>query len=158
MQDTALLLQRLIHYSPDLKNRLQTNCTAVIKQQGVDTNYSWLGKEKAAEWEENNNKRHQRGSWQAEHVWGEPTSSAWLASSRGYATLPADCFYTPHRIKTFTVWHGSGSVFALDLFIVFWISSFKNDFRFISVMWRQPCLGLAHCMLGEVPAPYESEP
>lgn len=73
--NTALLLHRLIHYSPDLKNRLQTNCTAVIKQQGVDTNYSWLCKEKAAEREENNNKRHQWGSWQAEHVQGEQASS-----------------------------------------------------------------------------------
>ena len=45
-RDTALLLPRLIHYSPDLKNRLRTNRTAVIKQQGVVTNYSWLGENK----------------------------------------------------------------------------------------------------------------
>lgn len=43
------------------------NCTAVIKQQSVDANYSWRWKEKAARMrEENNNKRHQRGSGRAE--------------------------------------------------------------------------------------------
>lgn len=64
VQDTALLLQRLIHYSPDLKNSLHTNCTAVIKQQGIGTNYSWVSNGKE-EWDENNNKRGQQGSRQA---------------------------------------------------------------------------------------------
>lgn len=52
----ALLLQRLIHYSPDLKNSLHTNCTAVIKQQGTGANYSWVSKRNGEEWDENNNK------------------------------------------------------------------------------------------------------
>lgn len=42
----ALLLQRLIHYSPDVKNSLHTNCTAVIKQQDRGTNYSWVSNRK----------------------------------------------------------------------------------------------------------------
>lgn len=130
-RDTALLLRRLIHYSPDLKNRLWTNRTAVIKQQGVDTNYSWLSKKekkgkkkKAAEWEGNNNKRHQRGSWRAGNV---------LASS---ATLYLDSFNSPQTQTHigFTVWD-LGQDACLGFIIVFgtctpWDnSSFENDLR-----------------------------
>lgn len=56
-RDEALLLQGLIHYSPDLKNRLWSNCTAVSEQQGADANYSWAGERKGSGTRGVNNKR-----------------------------------------------------------------------------------------------------